>query len=135
MNPDAAAYVNERLESVPEDLAQWYLELVNEGEDVEGISEDFVDDIVQERMTRLAESAFFCFAMDVLDPPAPVMPQMVNTDDEAIVMTRFRFPITTDNSTITNAIVAHPDIERTAENVLVWLSSGATKTMLGQIKI
>ena len=135
MSPDAAAYVHERLESIPADLAQWYQELVDEGDDVEGISEDFVDDIAHELMIRLAESAFFCFAMDVLDPPAPVMPQMVNTDDEAIVITRFRFPITTDINTIMEALVAHPDIERMSESVLTWLSKGASKTMLGQIEI
>jgi hypothetical protein len=135
MNSDAAAYVHEQLESVPADLAQWYQELADEGEDVEGISEDFADDIAHERMTRLAESAFFCFALDVLDPPAPVMPEMVNTHDEKIVMTRFRFPTTTDTSTLTDALLAHPDIVHASENVLSWLASGASKTLLGQIEI
>lgn len=135
MNPHAAAYVHEQLESVPADLAQSYQELVDEGEDVGGITEDFADDIAQERMTRLAESAFFCFTLDVLDPPAPVMPEMVNSDDEKIVMTRFRFPTTADTSTLTDALLAHPDIVQASKNVLSWSASGASKTLLGQIEI
>ena len=55
LDPDSADYVHGCLSSVSADLAQWYQELVDDREYVEGISVDFVDDIAHERMTRLAE--------------------------------------------------------------------------------
>ena len=121
--------------SVPADLAQWYQEMVDDGEDVEGIPVDFANEIPHERMTRLTESAFLCFAIDALDPSVPVMPQMYNTDNEKIVMTKFRFPISADASTLAEPLLAHPDIVRGADNVLIWLKSDVSKTVLGQIEI
>ena len=73
--------------------------------------------------------------MEVLDPSVPEIPEMVNTNDESIVMTRFRFPVIADTSIIRDALLAHPDMVQASKNVLTRLKSGVEQTVLGQIEI
>lgn len=135
LDADASAYVQERLAAIPADLAGWYQELVDDGEDVEGIPVNFANEIPLERMTRLAESAFMCFAINALDPSEPVLPELFNTDNERVVMTRFRFPIHATASTLVDTLSAHPELVRDSDETLSWLKSDASKTVLGTIQM
>lgn len=127
-------YLTEQLNAVPEDLSEWYREAVDE-DGPDGLVENFADDIPGERQRRLTEYGFMCWATDVLDPPSMATPQLHNTDDERIVMTKFRFPVTGDTVRIRESLMACTALNDEGDDHWSWLKSDSSNTVLGRIKI
>lgn len=134
LSPEGAEYLSEQLDAVPGDLAQWYQEAVEE-DGPEGLVEHFADEIPDERQRRLSEFGFMCWAIEALDPPLAIAPQMHNTDHERIVMTQYRFPITGHPDTIRQTLTDHPDLIDDSENAWSWLKSDGSNTVLGRLEL
>ena len=109
LSPDGSRYLQEQLDTVESDLKQWYEELVAE-EGPDGLVENFANDIPMERQRRTDEYGFMCWAIDVLDPPPMVAPQMHNTDNELIVITKIRFPLTGDAEKIRQQLARYEEL-------------------------
>ena len=71
--------------------------------------------------------------MQALDRPEPVRPQLSNTDDERIVMTRFHFPFSGEATVLSERLASHPDTTNELNGSHNWRSANASNTVLGQI--
>ena len=134
LSPDGRSYLQEQLDSVESDLEQWYEELVAE-EGPDGLVENFANEIPMERQRRTDEYGFMCWAIDVLDPPPMIAPQMHNTDNERIVMTKTRFPLTGDAEIIRQQFALYEELIDDGDDHWSWLKLDGSNTVLGRFML
>ena len=134
LTPDSVSYLQEQLDSVPGDLKRWYEEAVSE-DGPEGLVENFADEIPFSRQERIIEDGFMRWAIDVMEPPDNTALQLHNTDDEPIVPTKFRFPITGNAQPIAEWLTAHADMIEDSDTQWSWINSDDMNTVLGRFML
>ena len=134
LTPDSISYLRERIDGVPHDLKQLYEEAVSE-DGPEGLVENFADEIPSWSQDRIIEDGFMCWAIDVMAPPGNITPQLHNTDGEAIVPTKFRFPINCNPQTIADWLTAHADMIDDSDKQWSWINSDGSNTVLGRFML
>lgn len=134
LKPDSVCYLREQIDSVPGDLKQWYEEAVGE-DGPEGLVENFADEIPFLRQERIIEDGFMCWAIDVMEPPDNRALQFHNTDDEPIVPTKFRFPITGNAQPIAEWLTAHADMIEDSDTQWSWIKNDDMNTVLGRFML
>ncbi len=122
------------LDNIESDLKALYEEAVAE-DGPDGLVKNFVDSIDYERRIRIEETGFVCFASDVLGGPSMAIPQLFNTDNEHIVITKTRFPIIGDNKAISQILNNQDDLIDDSETHWSWLNSGGANTRLGTFEL
>jgi len=126
----SAHHLKEGLDAVSNDLKALYEEAVAE-DGHEGLVENFSDDVPEERRLRIEETGFMCFAIDALATSNSGAPQLNNTDNERIVITKTRFPILGDMETIGAILNDQDDLIDDDETRWSWLKSDGSNTVLG----
>jgi hypothetical protein len=134
LTPYSNSYLREQIDSVPDDLKLLYEEAVSE-DGSDGLVENFADEIPSWCQDRIIEDGFMCWAIDVMDPPSNIAPQLHNTDDEPIVPTKFRFPIIGNPQTIAEWLTAHPDMIDDSDMNWSWINSDGSNTVLGRLML
>lgn len=129
-----AQHLKENLDNVESDLKELYEEAVAE-DGPEGLVENFADSIDHERQRRLEETGFMTFAIDALHGPSQAPPQMLNTDNERLVITKTRLPIVGDVQKIRTALDDQKELIADNDAHWSWLKSDGSDTLLGSIKI
>ena len=129
-----AQHLKAHVDDVEDYLKDLYEEAVAE-DGAEGLVKDFADGIVEERKTRIEETGFMCFACDVLGDSSAAPPQLFNTDDERIVMTKTRFPIVGDPRKISDCLDVSEHLVDDSEVHWSWLKSDGSSKVLGTIEL
>ena len=129
-----AQHLKDSLDNVESDLKELYEEAVAE-DGPEGLVENFVDGVDEERRLRTEETGFMNFAIDALRGPTQTPPQMFNTDNERMVITKTRLPIVGDVQEIRTALDDQDELFADNDAHWSWLKSDGSNTLLGSIKI
>jgi hypothetical protein len=133
LTPAGAQHMLKQIDSIVDDLAALYEEL---GEDeTADLVKNFADEIPTERDRRITEEGFMCWAIDALAAPGTELPQLRNTDDDRIVMSKFRFPVTGDKARIRENLNACSALTDATHDQWSWVKSSATNTLLGTLKL
>ena len=127
-----AHHLKEQLDAVSSDLKALYEEAVAE-EGPEGLVKNFNDNVPEERRLRIEETGVMCFAIDALAAFNGGAPQLHNTDNERIVITKTRFPMLGDAQTIRAILNEQDDLIDHDETHWSWLKSDGSNTVLGHV--
>jgi hypothetical protein len=133
LTPAGTRHMLKQIDSIASDLAALYEEL---GEaETAGLVKNFADEIPTERDRRITEEGFMCWAIDALAAPGTELPQLRNTDDDRIVMTKFRFPVTGDKARIRENLNACSALTDATDDQWSWLKSSETNSLLGTLEL
>jgi hypothetical protein len=133
LTPAGARHMLKQIDSVISDLTALYEEL-GEAETAD-LVQNFADEIPTERDRRITEEGFMCWAIDALAAPATQLPQLRNTDDNRIVITKFRFPVIGDKARIRDNLNACSALTDGTNDHWSWLKSSETNTLLGTLDL
>jgi len=135
LSPEAAPRVQRVLDKVKNDMEVMNQELTNATE-AEGITDDFRFNVDDESAMMFPETAFTFWAVDVMRDSVRPAPRMYNTDNEKIVVTRYRFPKIGDHSFVRDQLTNHPAMIKEEElDVWTWLRSDESNTVLGRLEL
>ena len=135
LSPEAAPRVLRVIEKAKTDLEVVNEELIKAAK-ADGITEDVQLNIDEECLIMFQETAFTFWAIDVLRMGDLPPPRMYNTDNEKIVITRYRFPELSDQSIICEQLTNHPAMVKDDEqDTWTWLKSDESNTVLGHINL
>jgi len=135
LTPEAAPRVQRVIEKAAADM-----ELANKAlkkaAKAKGFKEDVQINIDDECLIMLPETAFTFWAVDVLRYSERPAPRMYNTDNEKIVVTRYRYQKLGDQSFIRDQLTNHPAIIKDEEqDTWTWLKSDESNTVLGHLSL